>query len=730
VNPPRRLAALLLVLTLLAGLYSLAIPIFEGPDEIWHFAVADHLADGGGLPVVDPGSPNLLLRNGLHPPLYYWPIAALIAGIDRSDFPSAFRFNLASPRITPGSTSDRPNLLIHTAREDFPFRQTPLAVHLGRLFSIALGALTVYFIWAAARRIVPGLAFWSAALAAGVPQFVYGLGVINNDALAAAAAALTLLALLALMQTHATRWALAAGLGLGLALLSKVGLIVLLPLPAIALGLGLIHEHHRANGSSPLWPSSDRGGGAEGGGHRALRSILLHLLLIYALAALLSGWWYLRNWRLYGDPLAWREWKVFAGAGRPPPTLAGFASDLLGLFGTFWADFGLRLDRAWVWAFLILAVLAALGWGRRLLRRDWPQVYWPGLALALAAFALLLVSALRYALVITEIHGRLLHPALTAAGVTLALGLTGLGPRLGRRLLAAAVVALWAISASVPFLVLRPAFARPVLASLPTAAMPASAEFGGLVALAGHASPPQRAQPGETILLRTYWRTIAPATSAQGVAPDLAAVVVLLRPDGVPLGRGEARLGTTLYPNSVWRAGDVVFTDIPVTLAPNPEAPALATVSLGVRALSTDLLPASTGGDSVPLGRVAVPVPAACDPAVPARADFGGQLRLDGYHLADGALTLCWTALAAPAADYTVFVHLLDPAGQPLGGADGPPVNGQYPTSAWLPGETVADRRPLRLPPGASLEIGLYLPASGERLPLTGTTSTALRLHP
>jgi hypothetical protein len=460
------------------------------------------------------------------------------------------------------------------------------------------------------------------------------------------------------------------------------------------------------------------------------RQVLFHLLLIYALAAILSAWWYLRNWRLYGDPFAWREWQVFAGTGRPPLTLLAFLSDLLGLFGTFWADFGLRLDRAWVWAFLALVLLAALGWGRRLRRHDWPQVNWPSLTLAMAAFGLLLASALRYALVITEIHGRLLHPALTAMGVTLALGLSGLGPRLGRGLLAAAVVALWVTSAAVPLVVLRPAFARPLLTRLPPATVPATAEYGGLVALAGHDPLPQRVQPGQTIVIRTYWRTLAPGQPARDIIPDLWAVVALLRSDGAVLGRAEGRLGTTLYPNSVWRSEDLVFADIPVTVQPTLDTPALATVSLGVRALSPDLLPVSTGGDTVSLGHVTLPVNAPCAPSVPTAAVFGGQIRLDGYSLAGGVLTLCWSALAAPAGDYTVFVHILDASGQPLDGADGPPVNGQYPTSAWFPGETVADHRPINVPPGAFLEVGLYLPATGERLPLDGTADTAVRLSP
>ena len=33
----------------LALVYSLTVPLFEGPDEIWHYAFANHLASGGEL---------------------------------------------------------------------------------------------------------------------------------------------------------------------------------------------------------------------------------------------------------------------------------------------------------------------------------------------------------------------------------------------------------------------------------------------------------------------------------------------------------------------------------------------------------------------------------------------------------------------------------------------------------------------------------------------------------
>src|SRR3989304_862967 len=205
---------ILIAFVVLALIYSLVTPLFEGPDEIWHYAFADHLANGGGLPVFDATRPATFLRNGAHPPLYYWLIAALIAPIDRSDFPTEYRFNLASPKITPGSQSDRPNLLVHTARENFPYQGAVLAGHIARLVSIVLGALTIIGVWQVTKRLLPKhhrLALAATALVAFVPQFVYGAAMINNDALAAVAATWLVYALLRLADNLSLRWAVISG---------------------------------------------------------------------------------------------------------------------------------------------------------------------------------------------------------------------------------------------------------------------------------------------------------------------------------------------------------------------------------------------------------------------------------------------------------------------------------------------------------------------------------------
>jgi hypothetical protein len=82
---------------------------------------------------------------------------------------------------------------------------------------------------------------------------------------------------------------------------------------------------------------------------------------------------------------------------------------------------------------------------------------------------------------------------------------------------------------------------------------------------------------------------------------------------------------------------------------------------------------------------------------------------------------LSWTSQARPQADYTVFTQLLEAGGKLTAGFDRPPLDGAYPTSTWLPGQTILD--PRRIPLGGvspgrySLVVGLYHPGTGQLLP-------------
>lgn len=121
----------------------------------------------------------------------------------------------------------------------------------------------------------------------------------------------------------------------------------------------------------------------------------------------------------------------------------------------------------------------------------------------------------------------------------------------------------------------------------------------------------------------------------------------------------------------------------------------------------------------------------AAAPNVQVPATVGGSIRFLGYHLPAGEwhagdivpFSLFWRGTEGLGEDYSVFVHLMAPDGQPLAQSDSAPGGGSLPTSTWSPRETIVDRRglllPADLPPGRyPLRLGLYLPSTGERLPV------------
>ncbi len=124
----------------------------------------------------------------------------------------------------------------------------------------------------------------------------------------------------------------------------------------------------------------------------------------------------------------------------------------------------------------------------------------------------------------------------------------------------------------------------------------------------------------------------------------------------------------------------------------------------------------------------------------PLNVRLGDKIELRGYALGREeasagqalGLTLFWEAntdltgfenLSGLGENYTVFTHLLDAEGQMLAQDDSQPMRGFYPTAEWKKGEVVRDQHVLLIPPKApagqySVEVGMYLAATGARLPL------------
>ncbi|MCP4363061.1 MAG: DUF2723 domain-containing protein [Chloroflexi bacterium] len=94
-------------------------------------------------------------------------------------------------------------------------------------------------------------------------------------------------------------------------------------------------------------------------------------------------------------------------------------------------------------------------------------------------------------------------------------------------------------------------------------------------------------------------------------------------------------------------------------------------------------------------------------------------------------VTLNWLALADLAADYTLFLQVVDTHDRIVGQIDSWPVQGTYPTSNWQPGKTISDPYTIQLsqelPPGEyRLLVGWYLLADGRRLPVLNDNGASI----
>ncbi|MDP3046551.1 MAG: hypothetical protein Q8O07_03650, partial [Chloroflexota bacterium] len=98
------------------------------------------------------------------------------------------------------------------------------------------------------------------------------------------------------------------------------------------------------------------------------------------------------------------------------------------------------------------------------------------------------------------------------------------------------------------------------------------------------------------------------------------------------------------------------------------------------------------------------------------------KIALLGYDTAQSgkefAITLYWRALQSLDRDYTAFVHVLSPMdGHLVDQRDRQPLDGQYPTGIWSPGEVVSDTYRFTLPAGEyRLAAGMYDLATMTRL--------------
>jgi 4-amino-4-deoxy-L-arabinose transferase-like glycosyltransferase len=258
---------------------------------------------------------------------------------------------------------------------------------------------------------------------------------------------------------------------------------------------------------------------------------------------------------------------------------------------------------------------------------------------------------------------------------------------------------------------------------------PRREELGGKIAFLGYDRNRDSIRPGESIYLAFYWQAL------QNLDEDYDVVIGLRgeRGDVWPLWADRPVHGT--YPTTNWTAGEVIKDRYGLTIDQDVPAGDYELELMLLNRATYEPLIASSGLPTISLGQLRIEVweRQFTVPAIqhPLEVNLGNKVELLGYDLDRTSakpgeslhLTLYWRALVDMDASYTVFTHLLGGDNRIWGQKDSVPKAGTYPTTLWVEGEVVADEYEIIVksdaPPGQyMIEVGMYLPQSGQRLPV------------
>ncbi len=270
-------------------------------------------------------------------------------------------------------------------------------------------------------------------------------------------------------------------------------------------------------------------------------------------------------------------------------------------------------------------------------------------------------------------------------------------------------------------------------ADFETAWTPVGANLGGEVELVGYHVDSLRLEPGEPLWITLYWRATG------GASADYETFVQVWDAGGRDVAGLHRWTLDGVYRTRLWQSGEIVPTRFRLAI-PADTPPGAYTVIAGLyRVLENEPLgvldaAGNVAAPHVALGGFRVKLPAAqvtLSAPLPAPEEailFGDVIELAGYDylLADDTITLRadWHALGAPAADYTLFIHVVGEDDAIVAQLDTQPRAGTYPTGIWDAGEIVPDEYVIPLPEDLAageyaVYVGWYTLPTGARLPAT-----------
>jgi len=753
----------LLVYLFLALAYFFIVPIFEGPDEWTHTGHVKYIAEGNGLPVMLPGRG---IWGGQQPPLYYT-IGALLVQPFALDGVEDYEETRRNPHAAIGYALDpgNKNNYLHTPDENFPYRGLSLTVHILRLYSMLFGIIAIIFAYLTAlelfsyqNRISPFTYFLLptsypllptpyspnlfAALVALIiacqPMFDFITASVANETANIALCTIGLwLSQRYVLRGPSQHWkrAIALGITLGLISLAKMTGLSLGLVAVVAFLITAIFTRKQPGAARLLWRDG---------------------LIIGLLFLMIGGWWYRRNYQLYGDFFQSGLYKIYFGVDPQPLTLNKFLDILASGEVSFWATFGWLNIAAPGWVYAVYRIISRIGLigvlltfiiaiSRYALRntRYAPQNPWPNISAILRWSSPLLLHLLfpvvlafsltRLVSIEGGIQGRQLLPALGSIAIIIGWGWWMLSPqRIRLGVMTIMMVVLLGIAVWLPFSLVADAYIPdPLLTEtdLPPNLTRLDYTYNNEMKLIGVDINATAVHPGERFSITAYWQALQPMTTNYSI------FVHLIGRDYTNVGQFNTYPALGLRPTTTLEPGQIVADTYPVLVNHGSEAPTRLLVNMGlfdfkepgrpgIQAFDAAGQPVSSTVSELKLIPSQWP---AIDNTSPA-AEFADNISLVDTNIKncpsnnDCQIILTWLAHGRPTTDYTVFIQLWR-NGEFVAGFDSPPLNNNYPTHLWDAGEVIIDAHSLdlsALPPGEyHVLTGLYNFTTGERLPAT-----------
>ena len=324
------LVTLAILFVCLGLLYCFETPLWVPPDEERHFAYCEYIAQHKRLPALIPDDAGVKITESSHPPLYYM-LGALLCRPDGASIHENITVNDNPGFVEIVSCETGANAVDSIARSAYAIR----------ILSLLMSLVTVICTYLLTRKIFQDSslpALLAAVFVAANPQFLHVSASVSNETLSSMLAALLILLLVEYLRATAITWKHNATIGilLGCCLLTKISTLIYIPITYAV----IVYAHR----------------------HRPtvmLRSAMIIAATLFAV----SGWWYLRNWIIYDDPVFSKALtSVLPFTIRYAPfSPASALQELKTLFVSFFGFFGALQVPLAAGHLLIYATIAGMG---------------------------------------------------------------------------------------------------------------------------------------------------------------------------------------------------------------------------------------------------------------------------------------------------------------------------------------------------------------------------------